>query len=250
MINIKTDEEIEKMRVANQIVARALAKLKKMVREGVTTLELDSEAEKLVRSEGARPSFKGYRGFPGSLCTSLNDEVVHGIPCGRKLKNGDIVKLDLGSEYEGYYGDSAVTVAVGDIPEGTRRLMRVTKEALYKGIEQMRAGNHLSDISNAIQTHAEQAGYSVVTDFVGHGIGTSPHEDPQVPNYGPKGQGPILKKGMVFAIEPMINAGTSEVRIKDDDWTVVTTDGKLSAHFEHSVAITENGPAILSELVA
>ena len=248
MINIKTEEEIEKMRFANQIVAKVLKKLIAMVRQNGTTRELDVVAEEMIQKEGARPSFKGYRGFPNALCASINQEVVHGIPDDRKLKNGDILSLDLGSEYEGYYGDAAVTCAVGETSEEANRLMRVTREALYKGIEKCKAGNHLSDISNAIQTRAEAEGFSVVTDFVGHGIGTSPHEDPQVPNYGPGGHGPILKKGMVLAIEPMINAGTWQVNVLKNDWTVVTTDGRLSAHFEHSVAITENGPDILSEL--
>jgi methionyl aminopeptidase len=249
MINIKTDEEIEKMRIANQIVAKVLKKLTVMVREGTTTRELDETAEEMIRKEGARPSFKGYRGFPNALCVSVNEVVVHGIPGNRKLKNGDIVSLDVGTEYEGYYGDAAVTCSVGEISDEAKRLLRVTREALYGGIKYANAGNHLSDISNAIQKMAESAGFSVVTDFVGHGIGTSQHEDPQIPNYGPSGHGPILKKGMVLAIEPMVNAGTWEVNVLDDDWTVVTNDGKLSAHFEHSVAITENGPDILSELI-
>lgn len=248
MINIKTEEEIEKMRFANQIVARVLKKLTAMVRQDTTTRELDTMAEEMILKEGARPSFKGYRGFPNALCASINEEVVHGIPDDRKLRNGDILSLDLGSEYEGYYGDAAVTCPVGETSEEANRLMRVTRAALYEGIEKCKAGNHLSDISNAIQTRAESEGFSVVTDFVGHGIGTSPHEDPQVPNYGPGGHGPILKKGMVLAIEPMVNAGTWQVNVLKNDWTVVTTDGRLSAHFEHSVAITENGPDILSEL--
>lgn len=250
MINIKTDEEIEKMRVANQIVAKSLKKLSEMVRENTTTDELDKVAEEMILKEGARPSFKGYRGFPNALCVSVNEVVVHGIPGRKKLKNGDIVSLDLGTEYEGYYGDAAITCSVGDVSDDAKRLMKVTREALYKGIENAKAGNHLSDISNAIQRMAESAGFSVVTDFVGHGIGTSPHEDPQIPNYGPKGQGPILKKGMVLAIEPMVNAGNWQVNVLDDKWTVVTEDGMLSAHFEHSVAITDNGPDILSELIA
>lgn len=250
MINIKTDEEIEKMRIANQIVAKSLRKLTDMVRENTTTDELDKAAEEMILNEGARPSFKGYRGFPNALCASVNEVVVHGIPGKQKLKNGDIVSLDLGVEYEGYYGDAAITCSVGDVSDDAKRLMKVTREALYKGIENAKAGNHLSDISHAIQEMAESAGFSVVTDFVGHGIGTSPHEDPQIPNYGPKGQGPILKKGMVLAIEPMVNAGTWQVNVLDDKWTVVTDDGRLSAHFEHSVAITDNGPDILSELIA
>ncbi|MBI5638384.1 MAG: type I methionyl aminopeptidase [Nitrospinae bacterium] len=247
MIIIKTPEEIEKMRVANQIVAKALLKLKEMVKPGVTTAELDRVAEESIRGAGARPSFKGYKGFPAALCASVNEVVVHGIPGKRKLQEGDIIGLDLGAEYEGYYGDAAITLPVGKISPEAERLLRVTREALYKGIGWMTEGNRLSDISHAVQTHAEAAGFSVVTDFVGHGIGTAPHEDPQVPNYGPAGQGPILKRGMVLAIEPMINAGTRPVQVLDDEWTVVTRDRKLSAHFEHSIAITEDGPDILSE---
>ncbi len=247
MIIIKTPEEIEKMRIANQIVAKALLKLKEIVKPGITTAELDSVAEESIRGAGARPSFKGYRGYPASLCASINEVVVHGIPGKRKLQEGDIIGLDLGAEYEGYYGDAAITLPVGKITPEAERLLRVTREALYKGIERMKEGNRLSDISHAVQTHAEAAGFSVVTDFVGHGIGTAPHEDPQVPNYGPAGQGPILKRGMVLAIEPMINAGSYPVQVLEDEWTVVTRDRKLSAHFEHSIAITETGPDILSE---
>ncbi|GMT41617.1 MAG: type I methionyl aminopeptidase [bacterium] len=250
MINIKTSDEIEKMRSANQIVARILMSLKGLIKEGATTIELDAAADEMVKSEGAVPSFKGYRGFPKSLCTSINSEVVHGIPCDRKLKNGDIISLDMGAELEGYYGDAAVTIAVGNGSDEAMRLIRVTREALYKGIEHMREGNHLSDISSAIQSHAESGGFSVVKDYVGHGIGTKPHEDPPVPNYGPRGQGPVLKTGMVLAIEPMINAGSHRVKVLEDKWTVVTRDGRLSAHFEHSVAITKNGPDVLSELAA
>ncbi len=250
MINIKSNEEIEKMRTANQIVAKSLGKLSEMASENTTTDELDRAAEEMILKEGARPSFKGYRGFPNALCVSINEVVVHGIPGKKKLKNGDIVSLDLGAEYEGYYGDAAITCSVGEVSDEAKRLMKVTREALFKGIENAKAGNHLSDISNAIQKMAESAGFSVVTDFVGHGIGTSPHEDPQIPNYGPKGQGPILKKGMVLAIEPMVNAGSWQVNVLDDKWTVVTEDGRLSAHFEHSVAITDNGPDILSEFPA
>jgi len=249
MIILKSEDEIEKLRRANQIVAMALSKITDMVEIGITTEELDRVAEKMITAEGAKPSFKGYRGFPNALCASINEEVVHGIPSKRKLKKGDVVKLDLGTNYEGYFGDSAVSVPVGGVSEDVMHLLKATREALYKGIEQMKEGNRLSDISHAIQQHAEMNGFSVVTDFVGHGIGRSPHEDPQVPNYGPPGQGPKLKAGMVLAIEPMVNVGTHEVKVLSDDWTVVTLDGKLSAHFEHSVAVTKNGPDILSELV-
>jgi methionyl aminopeptidase len=249
MIILKSPEEIEKIRAANQIVARALAALKDMVKAGLTTAELDRVAEEMILSAGARPAFKGYRGYPASLCVSLNSEVVHGIPGNRRIKDGDIVSLDLGAELDGYYGDAAITVPVGDVTEEAKRLMDVTRESLYKGIEQVKEGNHLSDIGHAVQKHAEAAGFSVVTDFVGHGVGTSPHEDPQVPNYGEPGLGPILKRGMVLAIEPMINAGTHEVQVLKDRWTVVTRDGRLSAHFEHSVAVTASGPDVLSALV-
>ncbi|MBI3793344.1 MAG: type I methionyl aminopeptidase [Nitrospinae bacterium] len=249
MIILKSPDEIEKIRAANRIVASALASLKEMVCAGLTTGELDRVAEDLIRSAGARPSFKGYRGFPASLCVSLNNEVVHGIPGKRKLKEGDIVSLDLGAELNGFYGDAAITVPVGKVTDEATRLMTATRESLYKGIEQMVEGNRLSDVSHAVQKHAEAAGFSVVTDFVGHGVGTSPHEEPQVPNYGPAGTGPVLKRGMVLAIEPMINAGTSDVEVLGDRWTVVTRDGRLSAHFEHSIAVTANGPDVLSEPV-
>ncbi len=248
MIVIKTRQEIEKLRLANQIVAKALKKLMEMVKVGITTIELDEAAEGMVRADGAKPSFKGYRGFPKSLCTSINEEVVHGIPGGRKLKNGDILKIDLGAEYDGFYGDAALSLPVGDISDEAKKLLKVTREALYLGIDQMRAGKRLYDISHAIQSHAESQGYSVVRDFVGHGIGAKPHEDPQVPNYGKKGMGPELKEGMVLAIEPMVNVGAYNVDVLEDNWTVVTHDRKLSAHFEHSVAITANGPDVLSEI--
>jgi len=197
---------------------------------------------------GARPAFKGYRGYPYSLCTSVNSEVVHGMPSERELKEGDIVSLDFGVLHDGYYGDAAVTVPVGEISPAARRLLRVTEEALYRGISAARAGNRIGDISAAIQGHVEAAGFSVVRDLVGHGIGKSLHEDPQVPNYGSSGRGIELKPGMVFAIEPMVNEGTYRVDVLRDGWTVVTADGKLSAHFEHSVAVTENGPVILSRI--
>jgi len=249
MIILKSDEEVEKLRIANQIVAKALNKIKNMVEEGITTLELDAVAEEVIRSEGAKPSFKGYRGFPNALCSSINEEVVHGIPSDRKLKKGDVIKLDLGSQYEGFCGDSAISVPVGTVSDELELLMKTTKEALYKGIEKASPGNHLSDIGHAVQVHAEGNGFSVVRDFVGHGIGRSPHEDPQIPNYGTAGSGLLLKEGMVFAIEPMVNIGTHEVDVLDDKWTVVTKDRKISSHFEHSVAITKDGPDILSELI-
>jgi len=227
-------------------VARALKYLKAFIREGITTEELDRLAEEYIKRHGGIPAFKGYRGYPRSLCVSVNEEVVHGIPGKRKLKEGDIVSLDLGVLMDGYYGDAAITVPVGKVSELARKLIKVTEEALYRGIEMARPGNRLSDISHAIQTHVEKAGFSVVREFVGHGIGKQLHEEPQVPNFGPPNRGPRLEPGMVLAIEPMVNTGTWEVRILPNGWTVVTADGGLSAHFEHTVAITDNGPEILS----
>ena len=248
MIILKSRSEIEKMRKSNAIVAAILEELRKKIRPGVKTIELDRLSEELALKKGARPAFKGYRGYPYSLCTSVNSEVVHGMPSERELKEGDIVSLDFGILNDGYYGDAAVTVPVGEITPAARRLLKVTEEALYRGIAEVRAGNRIGDISAAIQGHVEAAGYSVVRDLVGHGIGKSLHEDPQVPNYGTSGRGVELKPGMAFAIEPMVNEGTYRVDILRDGWTVVTADGKLSAHFEHSVAITENGPVILSRI--
>jgi len=241
------------MREANRIVAEILEELCAAVRPGVTTDELDQLAEELTYKKGAKPAFKGYRprnvAYPKSLCVSVNEEIVHGIPSRRKLKVGDIVGLDFGVIYQGFFGDSARTVAVGEASEQAERLMTVTREALYAAIERARAGNRISDIALAVEETAGSAGFSVVQEFAGHGIGRSLHEDPQVPNYFRRGMAnPRLQPGMVLAIEPMVNEGTSELRILDDGWTAVTADGKLSAHFEHSVAITENGPEILSEL--
>ncbi len=248
MIILKSRQEIEKMRKSNAIVAAILEELAKKIRPGVKTIELDRLSEEMALKKGARPAFKGYRGYPYSLCTSVNSEVVHGMPSERELKEGDIVSLDFGILNDGYYGDAAVTVPVGGITPAAKRLLKVTEEALYKGIAEIKAGNRIGDISAAIQGHVEAAGYSVVRDLVGHGIGKSLHEDPQVPNYGSGGRGIELKPGMVFAIEPMVNEGTYRVEILRDGWTVVTADGKLSAHFEHSVAITENGPVVLSRI--
>ncbi len=248
MIILKSRQEIEKMRKSNVLVAAILEELKKKIRPGVKTIELDRLSEEMALKRGARPAFKGYRGYPYSLCTSVNSEVVHGMPSERELKEGDIVSLDFGILNDGYYGDAAVTVPVGEIAPAAKRLLRITEEALYRGIAEVRAGNRIGDISAAIQGHAEAAGFSVVRDLVGHGIGKNLHEDPQVPNYGSSGRGIELKAGMVFAIEPMVNEGTYRVDILRDGWTVVTADGKLSAHFEHSVAITENGPVILSRI--
>ena len=254
MITLKSGDEIAVMRSASRIVAEVLEHLVAAAKAGVTTLELDRLAEELTLKKGARPAFKGYR--PGaveyrhSLCVSINEEIVHGIPkAGRKLKPGDIVGLDFGVVYRGYYGDAARTVAIGKVSDNARRLMRITRESLYAGIEQARVGNRISDIARAVQRTAEDAGFAVVTDFAGHGIGRKLHEDPQVPNYFRPGMpNPRLQAGMVLAIEPMINEGTAELEILDDGWTAVTADGKLSAHFEHSIAITAAGPQILSEL--
>lgn len=247
MVFIRQPHEIERIRASNIIVAEILQELRGMVVEGIQTKELDRISEELAVKKGAKPAFKGYRGYPFSLCVSVNEEVVHGLPSSRVLANGDIVSLDFGILYRGYYGDAAITVGVGTISEEAAHLIRVTEEALYLGIEEARIGNRLGDISAAIQDHVEKAGFSVVREFVGHGIGRSMHEDPQIPNYGTRGRGLLLKAGMVFAIEPMVNAGTYHVRVLPDGWTVVTADGKLSAHFEHTVAITENGPVILSQ---
>jgi methionyl aminopeptidase len=248
MIILKSRQEIEKMRKSNAIVAAILEELRKKIRPGVRTIELDRLSEEMALKKGARPAFKGYRGYPYSLCTSVNSEVVHGMPSERELKEGDIISLDFGILNDGYYGDAAVTVPVGDITPVASRLLKVTEEALYRGIAEVKAGNRIGDISAAIQGHVEAAGYSVVRDLVGHGIGKSLHEDPQVPNYGSGGRGIELKPGMVIAIEPMVNEGIYRVEILRDGWTVVTADGKLSAHFEHSVAITENGAVILSRI--
>jgi len=253
MIVLKTAEEIEIMRAANLIVAEVLAELQSAVRPGVTTAELDRIAEELTRKRGATPAFKGYtvagRIFPASLCVSINDEVVHGIPSGtRVLREGDIVGLDFGVVYRGYYGDSAVTVQVGKVTPAAEDLIRTTRDALAAGIAAARPGRRLGDVSAAIQQHAEGRHYSVVRDFVGHGIGKRLHEDPQVPNFGQADRGIRLREGMVLAIEPMVNAGGPEVYLQDDGWTAVTSDGSLSAHFEHSVAIVESGPYVLSLL--
>jgi methionyl aminopeptidase len=254
VITLKRPEEIALMRRANQIVAETLDELVAAAKPGTTSLELDRLAEQLTLKKGARPAFKGYKPhtveYRHSLCVSINDEIVHGIPSAkRRLRDGDIVGLDFGVCYQGYYGDAARTIAIGAVSETAQRLMKVTREALYAGIEQARVGNRISDIALAVQRTAEDAGYSVVTEFAGHGIGRKLHEDPQVPNYFRPGMpNPRLQEGMVLAIEPMINLGLAELEILDDGWTAVTADGKLSAHFEHSIAITAKGPEILSEL--
>lgn len=249
MIILKTPSEIAVMAEASRVVAEALAIVRKAVRPGISTDELDCIAEEAIRARGAVPAFKGYRNYPKTLCASVNEQVVHGIPSKRKLKEGDIIGLDLGAIVGGFYGDSAVTVAVGQIPGATEKLVQVTEEALYLGIKQAVVGNRLTDISNAVQQHVECAGFSVVTEFVGHGIGRQLHEEPQVPNYGKPGQGPRLQPGMVLAIEPMVNMGRSAVRVLEDRWTAVTVDGSLSAHFEHTIVVQPSGaPRILSQL--
>ncbi|WHZ13789.1 MAG: Methionine aminopeptidase [Nitrospira sp.] len=249
MIVFKTPDEVALMARASQVVAEVLEILKGKVVPGITTDDLDRMAEEAIRGRGAIPAFKGYRNYPKTLCASVNEQVVHGIPSKRRLKEGDIIGLDLGAIVSGFYGDSAVTVPVGTATKEALRLIHVTEEALYRGIAQAVVGNRLSDISHAVQSHVEQAGFSVVTEFVGHGIGRQLHEEPQVPNYGKPGQGPRLQVGMVLAIEPMVNMGTGAVRILDDRWTAVTQDGRWSAHFEHTIAIQPSGPArILSQL--
>jgi len=252
VISLKSAREIEIMRRANVIVAEVLKELRERVASGVTTLELDALAEELTLKKHAIPAFKGYnvagRIYPCCLCASINDEIVHGIPSKRALREGDIIGLDYGVIYEGYYGDSALTVGVGRVNEEARRLMDVTEQSLYKGIEQLYDGKRLGDLGSVVQRLAESAGFSVVRAFVGHGIGKKLHEEPPVPNYGEPDRGLRLKEGMVLAIEPMVNAGSYEVEIKEDGWTAVTKDGSLAAHFEHSVAITKNGPYILSQL--
>ncbi len=251
MIILKSKQEIEKMRVVNQMVGEVLNVLKNEIKPGITTEHLDRVAVEEAKKRRAKCAFKGYNGFPKSLCTSINEEVVHGIPSRKRtLREGDIISLDFGLIYDGWYGDAAITVAVGDIDEEKSKLMKVTKEALYRGIEKARAGNYLYDISEAVQSYVESFGFNAVRDYVGHGIGRRLHEDPPVPNYVPSkhDRGPLLKVGMTLAIEPMINAGTWKVKIRKDGWTVVTADGKPSAHFEHTIAITEEGPIILSEV--
>jgi len=249
MIHLKSPQERAIMRDANRIVAEILADLAAHVAAGVTTMELNDLSEALATNYRVRPAFKGYRGFPCALCASVNEEVVHGIPSrSRVLRQGDVVSLDFGVIYRDFYGDAAITMAVGEVEEAARALLRTAEEALYQGISQAVAGNHLSDISHAVQSHVERSGYSVVREFTGHGIGRSLHEDPQVPNFGRPGMGVQLKAGMVLAIEPMVNQGECAIEILQDGWTAVTRDRRLSVHFEHSVAITENGPEILSRL--
>lgn len=248
MIILKSRQEVENIRRSCQVVAESLKEVKEAAQIGISTKELDEIAEKALMKRGAIPAFKGYRGFPCSLCTSINESVVHGVPSNRRLEEGDIISFDLGAFMEGYFGDAAITVGIGRISEEADKLLKTTEEALNLSIKKGIAGNHLYDISETIQAHAEGNGYSVVRDFVGHGIGSNLHEEPQIPNFVPEigGRGPLLKEGMVLALEPMINIGTYEVKVLNDQWTVITADSKLSAHFEHTIAITNGDPEILS----
>ncbi len=246
MAVLKTREQIELMRESALVVSRTLGEIAKLIKPGVTPLELDKVAEAYIRSQGAVPGFLGYGGFPNSLCTSVNEQVVHGIPSDTPLKEGDIISVDCGAILNGYYGDHAYTFAVGEISEETKQLLKVTEESLYLGIEQIRSGNRIGDVGFAVQQHAEKHGYGVVRELVGHGLGTHMHEDPELPNYGRRGQGKKMKDGLVLAIEPMINLGTEKVAQLEDGWTIVTQDGKPSAHFEHDVAIVGGKPEILS----
>jgi methionyl aminopeptidase len=246
MIAIRTEPELDLIRKSGEVLKQCFLEIEKALRPGVTTRELDRIAEEYILANAATPAFKGYQGYPASICTSVNEQVVHGIPGPRELEEGDIVGIDIGVLREDYYADASRTYGIGDVDGGARRLMEVTKEALELAIDRARPGNHLSDISHAIQAHAEGAGYQVVRALVGHGIGRKMHEEPQIPNFGPPGAGPVLKAGMVLAIEPMVNAGTSDVLTLKDNWTFVTVDGELSAHFEDTVAVTDGDPAVLT----
>ncbi len=247
MIHIRSAKEVDIMRQAGRIVRDTLNMLEDHIKPGVETILLDQLAEEFIRKNGAIPGFKGLYGFPATLCISVEDEVVHGIPGKRVLKEGEIIGIDCGTIVDGYYGDHARSFPVGNVSSESKQLMKVTQECLYKGIEQAKLGNRIGDISNAVQTHAEKHDYGVVTELVGHGIGSKLHEDPQIPNFGKKGTGPKIKEGMCFAIEPMINMGTPEVFTKSDQWTISTADGKPSAHFEHTITITKNGAEILTK---
>jgi methionyl aminopeptidase len=246
MIICKSPAEIEKLRRSGRLVREVLEEVRDRVRPGVSTLELEKYVEKRLAQLGVKPAFKGYRGYPCCLCASVNEQVIHGIPSERRVKEGDIVSLDLGVILDGYYGDSALTAPVGRISEATQKLLRVTEESLELAIEKVRLGNRLGDVSVAVQNHVEKNGFSVVREFVGHGIGRELHEEPQIPNFGRAGHGPALKEGMVLAIEPMVNAGSEAVTVLEDQWTAVTLDGGYSAHYEHMVAVTRNGPDILT----
>jgi methionyl aminopeptidase len=246
MIPLKSEKDLEMIRRSGKILSRVMQKLCASIQEGLSTQEIDQLAEVLMSKEDATPAFKGYKGFPANICISINEEIIHGIPGERKLKNGDLVSLDLGVDYKGYFSDAAITTTVGKVNPRIKKLIEVTKAALAQGIKQARQDNQLSDISYAIQSFVEAKGFSVVRDFVGHGIGHNLHEEPEIPNFGRPHQGPVLKAGMVFAIEPMVNMGSWETRVVENGWTAVTKDGFPSAHFEHTVAITENGPEILT----
>ena len=247
MIICRSGAELERMRAAGRLVGDVLAAVAAAVAPGVSTADLDAIAEKRIALAGATPAFKGYHGYPATICASINSEVIHGIPSGRRiLRDGDIVSIDVGASLDGYFGDSAITLPVGQVSEEAATLLCVTEEALYKAIERARPGNRISDIGHAVQQHVESYGFSVVREFVGHGIGERMHEEPQVPNYGDPGHGPRLAEGMVLAIEPMVNAGKPAVKVLADGWTAVTRDGSLSAHFEHTVAVTADGPWILT----
>ena len=248
MIVCRSQSEIEKLRRVNQLVGRILAELRQMVKPGVTTEQIDALAERRVREAGAEPAFKGYHGYPATVCASVNEQVVHGIPSSRQLAEGDIVSVDMGARLDGFFGDCAVTVPVARVSQGAAALLQVTEEALFHGIEAVKPGARVSDIGAAVQQHVETHGFSVVREFVGHGIGTALHEEPQIANYGPGGRGPRLSEGMVFAIEPMVNAGKPAVKVLSDGWTAVTRDGSLSAHFEHTVVVTGEGCDILTLL--
>jgi methionyl aminopeptidase len=248
VIVCRSRDELVKLRKVNQLVASVLSELRAMVGPGVTTMELDLAAEDLVRQAGAEPAFKGYHGYPSTVCASINEQVVHGIPSGRQLVEGDILSLDMGAKLDGFFGDCAVTIPVGRVPEATTELLRVTEEALFHGIEAVKPGARVSDIGAAVEQHVIAHGYSVVREFVGHGIGTSLHEEPQIAKYGPAGRGPRLAEGMVLAIEPMVNTGKAAVKVLQDGWTAVTRDGSLSAHFEHTVTVTRDGREILTLL--
>lgn len=247
MINLKTEREIEIIKANGRIVANTLELVGEKIKPGVKTKELDRWAEDFIRKEGARPAFKGYRGFPASICVSIDNEVVHGIPGHRRIEEGQVISVDVGVFKDNYYADGAFTFPVGQISDKAQRLIQITQQALKRGLEVVKEGRFLSDISYAIQYFVEKNGFSVVRDLVGHGIGMNMHEEPQIPNFGPPGQGPILKKGMVLAIEPMVNEGSFEIETREDHWTIVTKDGSLSAHFEHTVAVTENGAMILTQ---
>ncbi len=248
MITLKSQREIELMRKAGYVTALAHQAIKEAIEPGITTLELDAIAEKVIRDHGGRPAFKNYNGFPASICASVNEQVVHGIPNNRPLKSGDIISVDIGVDLNGYYGDAARTHAVGDVSDEARALIDVTRTSFYEGLKHCEIGKRISDIGHAIQSYTEARGYGVVRDLIGHGVGTALHEDPEVPNYGNPGRGPRIREGLVIAIEPMINIGTYEVITLDDGWTVVTRDKTLSAHYENTVAITKNGPQILTTL--